>query len=77
MKITIYAIGGNLNDKVVGCAHDPITGASLLDFIENQGGYACSLHGPVAADGQVVSGEYLLNDARNLFQSALDRQLSS
>jgi hypothetical protein len=65
MKIKIYAIGGNLNDKYVGTATDSTTFLSLLDLIEQAGGYACSVHGPGLLDWQ-VSGEVLLNEARKM-----------
>ena len=73
MNMEIYAIGGKWQagpsgDCPVGTAHDNLTFNSLMDLVELKGGYAVSLHGTVSATGDynAVSGEYSLNDARNL-----------
>ena len=73
MDIKIYAIGGKwqagfTGDCFVGTAHDRLTFTSLLDLVELKGGYMVSMHGTVSATGDytAVSGEYSLNDARNL-----------
>lgn len=69
MDIKVYAIGGRWNpgptgDAHVGSAQDPFTLSNLIDLVECKGGYAVSLHG--TGDGKMISGEYSLEDARNL-----------
>lgn len=70
MKIKIYGIGGNLNDKYVGTAVDHTTVVSLIDLIEYAGGYACSLHGTGLTE-DFVSGEYLIHEARAVIQQSI------
>lgn len=69
MNIKVFAIGGKweaalTGDCPVGTAHDPFTFINLLDLVELKGGYAVSLHGNWGTN--MISGEYILNDARNL-----------
>lgn len=69
MNIAIFAIGGKWQsgpsgDCIVGTAHDTITFLSLLDLVEMKGGYMVSMHGTFGTN--IISGEYNLNDARNL-----------
>lgn len=73
MKVKIYAIGGNLNDKYVGTAVDGATGLSLLDLIAMNKGYACSIHGK-GLDKDDASGECSIEQARKMFLAAMTRE---
>jgi|694.fasta_scaffold06007_39 hypothetical protein len=72
MNVKIYAIGGNLNDKYLGTATDVATGLSLIDLIELNKGYACSVHGD-GLDKFAVSGEISTKQARNMFMVAQNK----
>lgn len=69
MNIKIYAIGGKKNGDFVGTATDSITFLSLIELVSEKNGYAVGLHGdlgPKSLLNRIVSGEYSLNDAKEL-----------
>lgn len=76
MEITIYGIGGRCSigsstgDCLIGKAYDTQTFLSLISLVELKGGYAVSMHGTFGTNSNLpfISGEYSLNDARNLVQ---------
>lgn len=62
MNVVIYAIGGDLNEKIVGMATDPNTANSLLRLVELTGGSGVSVHGN---RGEVIlSGDCTFREAR-------------
>jgi hypothetical protein len=67
MRVTIYGIGGGLNEQLAGVAHDPVTALNLLHLIGWLGGTACSLHGVVRVGQAPYSGEMTLEAADRLF----------
>jgi hypothetical protein len=73
MKVTIYGIGGGLNEEVAGTAHDPVTALNLLHLIGWLGGTACSLHGVVRVGQAPYSGEMTLEAADRLFREVRDQ----
>jgi hypothetical protein len=82
MNVKVYAIGGNwkwrnltgTGDCYVGTASDTTTMFSLLDLVEKNGGYAVSLHGP-DGENNTLSGEFLLNEARNYVQRIITKRM--
>lgn len=62
MKVTIYGIGGQFNEKIVGVAYDKGTADSLITLVELTGGSGVSIHGN---RGEVVlSGDGTFSEAR-------------
>lgn len=76
MKVTIYGIGGQFNDKVVGVAYDKSTADSLITLVELTGGHGVSLHGN---RGEVVlSGGGTFKEARDslfIFRGPMMREI--
>jgi hypothetical protein len=72
MKINIFAIGGKFEagpsgDEFIGTAHDPRTALSLINYVEQCGGYAVSLHGTGLNGIHDISETATLARARSMF----------
>lgn len=71
MRILVYGIGGEYNERLAGIAHDPGTGINLLRLLRVTGARGCSLHG--SGLGQYdISGELSIDSACSMFVDALD-----
>lgn len=70
MEVKIYGIGGCFNEKIVGTAHDPETGLTLLAFCRREGAKFCSLHGRMHENEPELSGEMSIDQAEELFADA-------
>jgi hypothetical protein len=73
MRILVYGIGGDFNERLVGTAHDPSTGLSLLRLLRLTRASGCSLHGSGLDPQYDTSGELSINSAASMFIEALDR----
>lgn len=73
MRILIYGIGGEFNERPVGIAYDPATGLSLLRLLAITRASGCSLHGHGLDPLHDTSGELSLTAAASMFIEALDR----
>ena len=73
MRILVYGIGGEFNERPVGIAYDPATGLSLLRLLRLTRASGCSLHGHGLDPLYDTSGELSLNSAASMFIEALDR----
>lgn len=76
-NVKVYAIGGLLNETLLGTATDGTTGYSLLMYAQKFGSKSVSLHGTFChkEDGNgeladVVSGEMSITDAAKMFEAA-------
>jgi hypothetical protein len=73
MNLMIYGIGGTYNNEAVGRAFDSTTARSLIRFLQQNGSYACSLHGVVSPDKAAVSGEFSIEAALILLDDQLGK----
>ena len=63
MNVLIYAIGGEMNEKIVGMVADPNTANTVIRMVELTGGSGVSLHGN---RGEVtLSGDCTFAEARS------------
>lgn len=71
MRMLIYGIGGEYNERLAGIAHDPGTGINLLRLLRVTGSRGCSIHGSGLSQYD-TSGELSIDSACSMFIDALD-----
>lgn len=69
MNVIVYAIGGDMNEKIAGVVTDADTANSILQTVENAGGLGVSLHGNYGET--VLSGETTFDEARRILNISL------
>lgn len=71
MQVTIYAVGGDYAEQLVGVAHDVTTALTLVKFLRYTGAHSCVVRGSLGYGSEPLSGELGLGTLETMLRDAL------